>query len=451
MSLLYYVPEMLLMLLVMWLMWFRLGATTLNNWDEAWLASVARDGDWNGETWFYEPPLVTWELAGIINMGGVSEFWLRQFFVICGMLIMVFTYLTTLLITKDRLAGLLASLVVISDIELLFRSRQINTDVPLTLFLLLALYAFMRLGKKWWLVGWISWGLAFLTKRATPLLLVPSVGWLIWRQRKKIDNKLLIAGFGLFLIIVLPWHLFMWWKFKETFVSKYIIGYTIGKITSVNPTTGGDYWFYVKALKHAWKFFSLLLPFTGIWMLYNWKSWQVRATGIFFGTFFALLTLAPIKASWYMLPIHPLLAVMMGGFLAGTIRRISNFKYQITVFLLVCMITGFQLTHWREDYIVLDTTAGQAEVARLAGSLTKEGEKIYLDDDYLPVAVFYSHRKVIPLRFNRLSLERKNLPFMGNDYLLTNLANVTELVQFLPDFRRVLSRGDLLLLKVMKE
>jgi len=60
------------------LMLYRLGATALVNWDEAWFAAVAQSGGmWNGEVWFYEPPFLTWVLRLVMRIFGESEFWMR--------------------------------------------------------------------------------------------------------------------------------------------------------------------------------------------------------------------------------------------------------------------------------------------------------------------------------------------------------------------------------------
>lgn len=411
-----------ILILSIFLLFFRLGETTLNNWDEAWLAAVARDGNWNGQVWFYEPPLTTWILSTSMKLMGESELALRLPFALFGLGIVLLTY---------RMAGVAASLVLLSDIEFLFRARQISTDIPLTFFLLLTVYAWLR---GWIKTGWIAWGLAFLTKRATPLLLLPMIFFLPKRK--------LFAGLWIFLIIVLPWHGYMYWRFGGEFIQKYILGYTIGKITAVNPVTGTDPVMYFLALKHAFKIWSLVLPLAVIWVVRRWKEWKLILVIIM--TFFVALTLAPIKASWYLLPIHPLVAIVIGSFLAKFVTRLP-------VFALVCVIVAFQLVYWRNDYIVPETTRHQAEMARLAGALTQVNEKIYLDDDYLPVAVFYSRRRVVPLRFNRLPLMRESLLIEDNVYLLTNQTNLSELSGFLMSYDLVAEQGELLLLRVLSQ
>src|SRR3990167_1340205 len=127
------------------LFFFRLGSTVLTNWDEAWFGSVAQNmaksgsfltGNWNGQIFFYEPPLLFWLLTLTIKIFGESEFWLRSVSAISGVFTVIGCYVLAKNIAKSRLAGLLASLIILSDIEILFRSRQINVEILLTVLLL---------------------------------------------------------------------------------------------------------------------------------------------------------------------------------------------------------------------------------------------------------------------------------------------------------------------------
>src|SRR3989344_4035465 len=98
-------PIILILIATSGLLFSRLGGTTLNNWDEAWFAAVARDGLWNGEAWFYEPPVVVWILRVMMMLGGTNELWLRIPFAFFGLGIVVVTYRLTVFITRKNLAG----------------------------------------------------------------------------------------------------------------------------------------------------------------------------------------------------------------------------------------------------------------------------------------------------------------------------------------------------------
>ena len=405
---------MIIFLLSAALLFWNLGSNTLSNWDEALLAAVARDGGiWNGERWWYEPPLVTWILSLMIQVNQ-SEWWLRSFSAVTAL---------ALVITVYKKSGAIAALVLLSTIEFLFRARQINVDIPLALFLFLAVTR----------SSGFSVGLAAMTKRLSWLLAVPA---LIWAVRHKNWRREL----GLFLLVALPWHIYSYFKFGREFVDRYVIGFTLGKLTSVNAVTGDSPLFYVTALQHGMKFWFLVLPLALIWAL---KQSKLKTWLIFIATYLVGLTLSPIKASWYMLPIYPALAVLIGGFWGAV------FKKRKTLGLILAVgIFSFNLLKWRQEWLVPQTSLHQATLAKEVKSITKPNETVYLDDDWLPVAVFYSQRQVIPLRFNRGDryVDKLNLP--TGSLVLTNQETVENLTARVDKLETIKQVDNLLLTRV---
>src|SRR3989344_4881565 len=346
---------MIIFLLSAALLFWNLGSNTLSNWDEALLAAVAKDGGiWNGQRWWYEPPLVTWTLS-LMTQISQNEWWLRSFSATTAVALVIAVY---------KKSGTLAALVLLSTIEFLFRARQINVDIPLSLFLFLAVTR-----SSGFFVG-----LAAMTKRLSWLLAVPA---LIWAVRHKNWRREL----GLFLLVALPWHIYSYFKFGREFVDRYVIGFTLGKLTSVNAVTGDSPLFYVTALQHGMKFLFLVLPLALIWAL---KQSKLKTWLIFIATYLVGLTLSPIKASWYMLPIYPALAVLIGGFWGDVFK-----KRKALGLILAVGIFAFNLLKWQQEWLGGETNLPQTTLAQQVKVMTNLGETIYLDDDWLPVAVFY--------------------------------------------------------------
>lgn len=405
------------MILVLGLSWFliffQLGKNRLTNWDEAWLAAVARDGGWwNGERWLYEPPLVTWVLSLMIKFSQ-SEWWLRLPNALSAWILVMAVY---------RKGGLISALVLLSTIEFLFRARQINVDIPLSLWLFLAIT---------WKSG-LFLGLAAMTKRLSFLLAVPA---LVWALRKKNWRREL----GLFLLIALPWHVHSYLTLGKEFVDKYLLGFSLGKLTAINPVTGSSPLFYMEALRHGMKLWILMLPIALIWGL------RQKTLLIFVATYLVGLTVSPIKASWYMLPIYPVLALLIGGCLS------QIFKHRQSLGLtLVIAVFLFNLLKWKQEWLVPQTTLHQATLAKEVKAITKPGEVVYLDDDWLPVAVFYGQRKVIPLRFNRGERYSDPLNLPKGSLVLTNAETLGNLRQRLNgETAAIKQNGDLLLVKII--
>jgi 4-amino-4-deoxy-L-arabinose transferase-like glycosyltransferase len=397
------------------LFFFRLGNTALTNWDEAWFGSVAQDmaksgsilaGKWNGQIFFYEPPLLVWLLTLTIRIFGESEFWLRSVSAISGVFTVIGCYVLAKKIAKSRLAGLLTSLIILSDIEILFRSRQINVEILLTVLLLWSVIFMVKADEenkyRWIISSAICLSLAFLTKRASPLLAVPAIGYLLLKTKPVLRNFFIF--FITFIIFTLPWYLLSYLKWGGQFINEFFIGYTLNKIKSVNASIGTSPFFYLNSIKHAFKFWTLLIPLAAVWgAIKSFRNRNIAGLSIFVLTFLTFLTLAPIKSSWFLLPIHPIIAVIAGLFINNIYKKYKPscpFLYFFVLFF-TFSLSIFQLIHYRHDYIVPDTTNNQAAISRLAGAMADKGQAIYLDDEYLPVAVFYSRKKVIPLRFSR--------------------------------------------------
>lgn len=460
---------LLITLLAVFLLFFSLGSTTLTNFDEAWFASVAADmaasrdflvGHWNGQVWFYEPPVLTWVLAGIMSVLGKQEFWLRSFNALCGLLTVLLSVQLSHIVSGSRLAGFLTGTILLSNIEFLFRSRQINAEVPVTLFLLASLSSSFMAAKtrktRWLVSTGFFLGLSFLTKRASPILVIPAIVYVFWKSdsRMKLRNFLLLLL--TFLSITLPWYGYQYWRFGDQFVNEFFLGYTIGKIRAVNMGTGASPLFYLFALKHAFKFWSLVIPIAVGWSIWvARKKQEYRVLLLYAATFFFALTAASIKSSWFLLPAHPILAVIAGSFLArichsggnvsdwraGRIRRFSIVFGSL-------IVSASQLFIYRHQFIVPETTRHQVDIVKYAASLTREDEPFYLDDGYLPVAVFYSGRRVIPLRFDRAQ-PVISLDVPSGSVVLSNTETVERLKAHINlPVETLASERDLLLLRV---
>lgn len=467
------------------LFFFRLGNTALTNWDEAWFGSVAQDmaktgnllaGKWNGQTFFYEPPFLVWLLTFTIKIFGESEFWLRSISALSGIFTVVGSYILASKIAKSKLAGIFASIVILSDIEILFRSRQINVEILLTALLLWSMIFIVKTSQEKRLsrtiLSAVFLGLAFLTKRASPLLAVPAIGYLLI-----LSSRVRIFIFFITLItVILPWYLLAYLQWGSQFINEFFIGYTFNKITSVNAGAGTSPFFYLNSIKHAFKFWVLLIPLAAVWgTIKSFRDRNIAGLMIFILTFLTFLTLAPIKSSWFLLPIHPFLAVLTGIFIvrivkfilrSGTLlrgaklhqrsgvipdaaKRRSGIYINILTVTFIVVLAVWQIYRYRSAYIVPDTTNNQAVISKLAGALADKGQAIYLDDEYLPVAVFYSRRKVIPLRFSRSANPVPSLiDIPEGSLVLTNketfpvLKSATGIL-----FEELFSAGDLILVR----
>jgi len=171
-------------------------------------------GIWlNDETpHFTKPPMTYWAIAAAVAAFGPSEFVVR----LPSALALVGA--TLLLIPAGRLLTprmpALPALLYATTWLPFFAGNVVTTDPLGALFTTLAGVAFLHLQagiapRRWALVLWIGYGLAFLTKGPPMLLALPAfVGWLAWRRDWSAMRALWLSpGLLLFAVIGLGWYL----------------------------------------------------------------------------------------------------------------------------------------------------------------------------------------------------------------------------------------------------
>ncbi len=108
---------------------------------------MLRSGDWvvprlNAEVYLKKPPMVYWQVALFYKLFGVSEFVARISMVLCGALLCAVTYLWARGFCNNK-TSVLAAVICAANAIVMFKSRECQIDIPLTLFIVLCLWAWM--------------------------------------------------------------------------------------------------------------------------------------------------------------------------------------------------------------------------------------------------------------------------------------------------------------------
>src|SRR3989344_4793253 len=126
-------PLLILIPLFSFLIFFRIDWLTLVNWDEAWYASIARNiaqtgnfmkMDWNGNSYYYPPPLGFILMALSIKVFGNNEFAVRLPSTILGVGAIILIYFIGKKLFKSNLVGFASSLIVGTSVWYLIRTRS---------------------------------------------------------------------------------------------------------------------------------------------------------------------------------------------------------------------------------------------------------------------------------------------------------------------------------------
>ena len=230
----------------------RMTVGALRHWDEAWYAQVARETSeasswltlrWNGADWFHKPPLFFWVTARCFRLFGVSELSARAFAGACGVAtVMLLAWFTAR--AAGHRVGLLAALLLLSIPEFCRYATRGQLDVPLTLFLVVQLFAFWHglRAPRWHWLGGIAFGAALMTKGAAAGLglLVQLVYLAAAREARPFRQPAwwgaLIVGFAL----ATPWHVHQWVTHGQAFLHAYGSRHFAQFFTDIYPETDDD-------------------------------------------------------------------------------------------------------------------------------------------------------------------------------------------------------------------
>lgn len=281
-----------------------------------------------GVAYLEKPPLAYWATALFFKAFGENAFAARLFAGLCawGCILLVYNMGSFF---HDRKTGLYSA-AVLSVSLLLFALGRINIlDMPLTLFLCLAIWCGFRFfqspamaDKKWlyWFYGLSA--LAFLTKGVIGVVFPPAVIviWLLWSRRWRDLLRILSPlGILLFILPVGAW-LFMvqranpdfFWFF---FIHEHFLRYTTKIHERVEP-----FWYYLPVV------------FLGItpWWAYITQAFmgvrqekarlftgeEIRIFTVWTGFILLFFSLSSSKLASYIAPVILPLAVLMGRIFA---------------------------------------------------------------------------------------------------------------------------------------
>ena len=335
----------ILIILCAILFFWNIHVIPLTDGDSAFYAKIAKNivetGDWltmhygDASSIIDKPPLMMWLTAASFKVFGVSDFAASFWHSLCALLIVIFTYQLAKELF-DRRTAFLSSLVLISSAQFFYQARSPLQDIPLTLFTLLAVYAFILFEKTkklgYFYLSPIFISLAVLTKGPVGLVLpaIILIAYVVINRTKLPGIHHMFLASILFLAITLPWFIFEYrligQKFFDVFISHNFGRYlkpvdTIGSEATKYAPIKSQYDFYSYFLQ----MFLLAIPWSGFIypaVYYNIKK-KINLLPVILALsvilFFSLSL--NYKISRYILPAFPGLALITGKMLADLIEK----------------------------------------------------------------------------------------------------------------------------------
>jgi 4-amino-4-deoxy-L-arabinose transferase-like glycosyltransferase len=329
-------------------LFFNLWPRSLENHDYLRYAEVAREmirsGDWvvphcRGEVYIDKPPLLFWLIAiPSWFYGSVTPLIARLPSALSAWIGVVILFLWGRRIHGTVQSGLISGGLALMSYQYFFEARSAKTDMLLCLMILLSLYFFYlgydrdrRESFLFYGLSFFFMGLGVLAKGpfgvTTPILIMLAF-LLKEKQIKILVSREFLVGYVVLAITVLPW------------VALFIKGVgweqTVALVKSNEVLTRrAPFYFYFLRIWVQFFPLSLLLPFL---FVHLWRRRGERLPSgesiliIWFVLLFILLTLFKFRASRYLLPALPPLALMMGGMVR---KRFSRFLVAFCFFILL--------------------------------------------------------------------------------------------------------------------
>jgi len=445
------------------LFFFRMHWPNLGSWDEAWYGSIAREmaksGDfmhsnWNGKPFYDHPPMGFWIMALTYKIFGISEFSTRLPSVVLGILSIILVYLTGTELFKKKAVGFAAALMLGTSVWYVIRVRSGNLDSPFVFFYILTIYLALKSVKNiklFPLVG-LAFGSLMMTKTLVGISALPVMGVIMLPQILKIRKSMLwlLGGIATFCIVVLPWYINHFQSYPD-FIDHHFLKIgtrdkTLESYFTLNYTLP---LFYLHMGIRKWYYLWILSVGSLIVTLRCIKR------NTFIILFWNAVVLYPFLTTdqthiWHLIPVYVPLSLVtayglweLGNLILTVFKHVpvpaarKLIKKYLTetvvttgyLFAIIC-IAAIQIKVFYTE--VIPTARYITDDVAIALKAAKYDKTIYLDDDFLPMAVFYSGKFMTQMSFeleerhtlvNLFKSNEKNFVVITRSWAVQNLDN----------------------------
>lgn len=298
--------------------------------DEARYVEIAREmvftNNWltprlNGVKYFEKPPLMYWIHACLISIFGTKEWIMRLVPAFFGWIGIISTFFFARYLFNRKI-GILSAIVLGTSVLYQALSRIIILDMPFSIFMTLAIMtgyiAIEKRTRTWFFLCTICLSLAVMTKGVIGLM--PGLVLLIWM----LINYYPIRPFYpfsclvLFLIIILPWHIWVSIENPE-FLHKYFYIEHFIRYTTTFHARHQPVWFFIPII------FLGMMP----WTFFLFKSFQktepFRFLWIWFLVYFIFFSFSNSKLIPYILPVFPALSILVAKYIYDKAIKVFPF------------------------------------------------------------------------------------------------------------------------------
>src|SRR3990167_3701737 len=214
-------PIIFLTILFSFFFFYRLNYNTLESWDEAWYASIAREmaksGNfiqmiWNGKPYYDHPPMGFWLMAISYKLLGTNELATRLPSALLGLFSVLLIYKIAHELFGKKVIGFVAALILGTSVWYVIRVRSGNLESVFIFFYLLTVFLSIKSAKNfnWFPLTMVSFAALILSKTLVGISVVFLILYFNTRQIINLKKNLLLLLFGVwfFVLTLFPWYNF---------------------------------------------------------------------------------------------------------------------------------------------------------------------------------------------------------------------------------------------------
>lgn len=361
-----------LALLCGYLFFFQLGELGLTDPDETFYAQTAKEmvtkNDWitpylYGVPQFEKPILFYWLVEASYKAFGVNEFSSRLPSAVFGVIGVIAIYLLGSLIFNKRV-GILAALILATNVEYLMLARGCVTDMALGTFVLLGMlfffYGYIKKADIFYVLSSAMFGLAALTKGPIGILL-PGLVIIVYlamtKELKLLNIKRILWVSLTFFAVALPWYLASYKIHGKVFIDEFFGFQNVIRFLEPEHKTGSQFYYYIPILIGGFFPWSAFLPF-GLWRVIKKsfsKDGESRKGWLFillwFVVIFGFFSVSSTKLPTYIFPTWAAIALMiatawdyfLGDSPSASVKRWMTVSYYALLAVIVGGAVGLYL------------------------------------------------------------------------------------------------------------
>ena len=383
---------------------YNLGEVPLRDWDEGIVATIAREisrGTEGSYTWLYpqnldgtpywnKPPLIHGLIALSYSLFGISDWSTRLPTATISALTVPLLFCISREVFSSRLEAIYTTTVYLTLIPVARHGRLAMLDGSITCFFSFVIWCLLKESRRQkpgsfylWGVG-LGLGFICLTKGVALGVLLGAIAFIFYYLVQKGNNKLNFSFVGLIVLGLAPaiaWYLLQIIHYGKDFIEINLGIQTFNRVLTTVENNSSPPWYYVLEMAKYTMPWLIFLP-GGIKLAFRQrkKIWAKLAL-VWFGIYLMAISVMATKLPWYIMPIYPAFALLVGANLARIHHKFSiglTSKILLIIVVIICWAGTIYYGWFDTDWDLFLTLGTLALFLTIANILIKLGNYYFI-------------------------------------------------------------------------